>query len=578
MVHFVGAGPGAPDLITLRGAELLKAADIVIYAGSLVNPALLQSCKPGCETYNSATMTLDEVLAVMLDAEEAGRTTVRLHTGDPSLYGAIREQMDALSARGVDYDVTPGVSSLFGAAAALGAEFTLPGVSQSLIVTRLAGRTDVPEREDLRELARHGASMALFLSSGMLSRVQEELLAGGYAPDTPAALVYKATWPDEKTVRCTVGTLAEAGAAAEIHKTALVLVGGFLDAPYEKSKLYDPSFSTAFRRGNQDGEIAYLAFTEQGRALAQRLCDALGGKVACTRDGVSLRDWTAAHFPTARALVYVGAAGIAVRAVAPHLKSKASDPAVLAVDEGGGFAIPLASGHLGGANELAREIAVVCGATPVITTATDVNGVFAVDDWARAQNCAVVGTEHIKTVSGKLLAGEPITIRSAFPIRGEPPEGVRLIKDGEPDVWVDVRAHDGLVVVPRALILGVGCRRGMKQEALKAKFFEFCNIFGILSEAIQSVATIDLKENEEGLLAFCAENSWKMSAFPAEELAVVEGIFSASDFVASVTGVDNVCERAALLAAGAGGELLVRKYAGDGITFALAQIPVKMDL
>ena len=578
MVHFVGAGPGAPDLITLRGAELLKAADVVIYAGSLVNPALLQSCKPGCETYNSATMTLDEVLAVMLDAEGAGRTTVRLHTGDPSLYGAIREQMDALSARGVDCDVTPGVSSLFGAAAALGAEFTLPGVSQSLIVTRLAGRTDVPERENLRELARHGASMALFLSGGMLPRVQEELLAGGYAPDTPAALVYKATWPDEKTVRCTVGTLAETGAAAEIHKTALVLVGGFLDAPYEKSKLYDPSFSTAFRRGNRDGEIAYLACTEQGRALAQRLCDALGGTLACTRDGVNLRDWTAAHFPTARALVYVGAAGIAVRAVAPHLKSKASDPAVIAVDEGGGFAIPLASGHLGGANELAREIAAVCGATPVITTATDVNGVFAVDDWARAQNCAMVGTEHIKTVSGKLLAGEPITIRSAFPIRGELPEGVRLIEDGEPDVWVDVRTHDGLVVVPRALILGVGCRRGTSKEAFKGKFSEFCNAFGILSEAIQSVTTIDLKENEEGLLEFCAENSWKLRVFSAEELVTVEGEFSASDFVASVTGVDNVCERAALLAAGAGGELLVRKYAGDGITFALAQILAEMDL
>ena len=217
MVHFVGAGPGATDLITLRGARLLATADVVIYAGSLVNPELLQSCKPDCEILSSAAMTLDAVLAVMLDAEAAGKTTVRLHTGDPSLYGAIREQMDALSERGIAYDVTPGVSSLFGAAATLGAEFTLPGVSQSLIVTRLAGRTDVPEREALHDLARHGASMALFLSSGMLLRVQEELLAGGCASDTPAALVYKATWPDEKTIRCTVGTLAEAGAAAGIH-------------------------------------------------------------------------------------------------------------------------------------------------------------------------------------------------------------------------------------------------------------------------------------------------------------------------------------------------------------------------
>ena len=249
MIHFVGAGPGAPDLITLRGAALLREADVVIWAGSLVNPVLLENCKAGCEIFDSSRMTLDEVLAVMERAEAEGKTTVRLHTGDPSLYGALREQLDALRERGVAFDVTPGVSSLFGAAAALGAEFTLPGVSQSLIITRLAGRTPVPEGEALRSLARHGASMALFLSAGMLEKTQAELLAGGYAPDTPAALVYKASWPDERVVRCTVGTLAAAGAEAGIAKTALILVGGFLDAPYEKSRLYDPSFTTGFREG-----------------------------------------------------------------------------------------------------------------------------------------------------------------------------------------------------------------------------------------------------------------------------------------------------------------------------------------
>lgn len=247
MVHFVGAGPGASDLITVRGAELLKAADVVIYAGSLVDPALLDDCKDGCAVYNSAEMTLDEVLSVMERAEAEGGTTVRLHTGDPSLYGALREQLDALDARGIAYDLTPGVSSLFGAAAALGAEFTLPGVSQSLIVTRLAGRTGVPEREALRELARCGASMAIFLSAGMLEGVREELLAGGVAPETSAAIVYKATWPEERVLRCTVGTLPETGAAAGIYKTALILVGRFLDAPYEKSRLYDPAFATEFR-------------------------------------------------------------------------------------------------------------------------------------------------------------------------------------------------------------------------------------------------------------------------------------------------------------------------------------------
>ena len=249
MVHFVGAGPGAPDLITLRGAELLKEADVVIYAGSLVNPALLELCKADCALYNSAEMTLEQVLDVMRQGELKGKATVRLHTGDPCLYGAVREQMDALDRLGVPYDLTPGVSSLCGAAAALETEYTLPGVSQSVILTRMSGRTAVPEGEAISALAAHGASMAIFLSAGMLTELQAELLKGAYTPDTPAALVYKATWPEEKTVRCTVGTLARAGQEHQISKTALVLVGNFLGKDYQRSKLYDPAFTTGFREG-----------------------------------------------------------------------------------------------------------------------------------------------------------------------------------------------------------------------------------------------------------------------------------------------------------------------------------------
>lgn len=250
MVHFVGAGPGAPDLITLRGAELLKKADCIIYAGSLVNPALLEIAKEGCEIHNSAIMTLEEVLEVMTRMEEAGKMTVRLHTGDASLFGAIREQMDALDEKGIAYDDTPGVSSFCGAAAVLNAEYTLPGVSQSLIITRMAGRTPVPEKEQLALMAQHQASMVLFLSSGLLNEVQEELLRGGYQADTPAAIVYKATWPDEKVIRCTVGTLAQRGAEEGIRKTALLLIGDFLDSGYERSRLYDPTFTTEFREAS----------------------------------------------------------------------------------------------------------------------------------------------------------------------------------------------------------------------------------------------------------------------------------------------------------------------------------------
>lgn len=249
MIHFVGAGSGAPDLITLRGARLLAQADVIIYAGSLVNPALLDEARADCQIYNSATMTLDEVLAVMEAAEGRGQTTVRLHTGDPSVYGAIREQMDRLDALAIPYEVCPGVSSFCGAAAALRAEYTLPEVSQSVIITRMAGRTPVPERESIRSFAAHGATMVIFLSAGMTEGLQQELLAGGYGPETPAAIVYKATWPDQKVVRCTVGTLHQAAEENDIHNLALITVGGFLGSDYALSKLYDPAFTTAFREG-----------------------------------------------------------------------------------------------------------------------------------------------------------------------------------------------------------------------------------------------------------------------------------------------------------------------------------------
>ena len=252
MVHFVGAGPGAPDLITLRGAALLGRADVVIYAGSLVNPALLEETKEGCAVYDSARMTLEEVLAVMEEAERAGKDTVRLHTGDPCLYGAIREQMDELDKLGLPYDVTPGVSSFCGAAAALQAEYTLPEVSQSVIITRMAGRTPVPEGEQLRKMASHGCTMVLFLSTGLLEDVEKELLAGGaYTKDTPAAIVYKATWPDEKVFRCTVGTLARTAKDNHITKTALITIGGFLGTEYERSKLYDPTFTHGYREASR---------------------------------------------------------------------------------------------------------------------------------------------------------------------------------------------------------------------------------------------------------------------------------------------------------------------------------------
>ena len=251
MVHFVGAGSGAADLITVRGARLLGEADVVIYAGSLVNPDILSYTKPDCEIHDSSRMTLEEVLSVIQKAEAEGKTTVRLHTGDSSIYGAVREQFDALEALGIEYDICPGVSSFCGAAATLKTEYTLPDVSQTVIITREAGKTPVPERESIRSLAAHQATMILFLSTSLSEKLQEDLLAGGYSGNTPAAIVYKATWPDEKIFRCSVETLHKTVTENKLKKTALIIVGNCLGDNYLRSLLYDPHFSTEFREASR---------------------------------------------------------------------------------------------------------------------------------------------------------------------------------------------------------------------------------------------------------------------------------------------------------------------------------------
>lgn len=249
MVYFVGAGPGAVDLITVRGAELLKKADVIIYAGSLVNPELLNYAKKECIIYNSASMTLEEVINVMEESYKNNKMVVRLHTGDMSIYGAVREQSDILKSKNIPFESVPGVSSFLGAAAALNVEYTLPAVSQTVILTRMAGRTGVPEKEDIKLLASHKASMVIFLSSSMLGKLSEELILGGYRKDTPCAIVYKATWEDEIKVVTTLENLENAGKENNISKTALVLVGDFLGDIYDRSKLYDGTFSHEFRKG-----------------------------------------------------------------------------------------------------------------------------------------------------------------------------------------------------------------------------------------------------------------------------------------------------------------------------------------
>ena len=250
-VYIVGAGAGDPELITVKGQKLLQKADVIIYAGSLVNPALLGFAKEGAEIHDSASMTLPEVIETIEKAVAKDLMVVHLHTGDPSIYGAIQEQMDALKKKDIDFEVVPGVSSFLATAAALKQEYTLPGISQTVIITRNEGRTPVPEREKLRSLAAHQATMCIFLSITMLADVVKELIEGGYAPDTPIAIVQRASWPEQKIVRATLETIVAEIADKGIDRTAMIVVSRCLGADYELSRLYAPEFSHMFREASK---------------------------------------------------------------------------------------------------------------------------------------------------------------------------------------------------------------------------------------------------------------------------------------------------------------------------------------
>lgn len=619
MVHFVGAGPGACDLITVRGMNRIREADVIIYAGSLVNPELLSYAKVDCKIYNSAHMTLDEVVAVMREAEAAGKGTVRLHTGDPSVYGAIREQMDLLDECGIAYDVCPGVSAVFGAAASLACEYTLPDVTQTLILTRAEGKTPVPEKENLRSLAAHRASLVLYLSSGLARKVRQELLLGGYAEDTPVAVVYKATWPEEKIIRTTLAKLPEDMEAAGITKTALIIVSPALGSVYEKSRLYDAAFATEYRGATEiafpEGirRVLLITCSVRGYATMQKLAKKLENisgaeiitKVKCEAlPEVSMRETVKAcvdaYFGQVDAIVFVTASGIAVRSVAEHLAHKSEDPAIVCMDECGKHVISLVSGHAGGANALTQMLADVMWATPVITTATDVEGRFSIDDYAREHNLVVTDWAKAKAISAEVLAtgAEPVWIEETVVAQGEEKGACEIRKERKStgidgcknrvdvkrlqigshqviitpkDVPVDAQT---LQLIPRCIVAGVGCKKGTPVDKIEHAVQEAFAKAGLRMEALCAVASIDLKKEEAGLLEFCETRNVPFETYAAEELQAVPGTYSASEFVSGVTGVDNVCERSAVKYAsehGANdGELLLRKQAQDGVTVALS--------
>lgn len=594
MVYFVGAGTGAVDLITVRGMRLLEKADVIIYAGSLVNPELLSYAGRQCEIYNSAVMTLEEVIGVIAKKHAPGVNIVRLHTGDPSIYGAVREQMDRLDELGIPYESCPGVSACFGAAAALNMEFTLPEVSQSLIITRLAGRTGVPEKESLESLAAHQASMAIYLSTGMLGELSERLTAGGYKAQTPAALVYKATWPEEEAWLTTVGELEQTALAHGITKTALVLVGeAVTHQKYQRSRLYDPCFETGCRKPGvsmtEITGISIVCFTQKGEELAGKIVSSLEGRYAVSAKNKgtgsclprlegSLGEWAEASFQNRQAMVFIGAAGIAVRTIASFVRDKLTDPPVLVLDELGSYVIPILSGHVGGANRLAAEIAGEIGAQAVITTATDLNGLFAVDVFAEKNRLRIRNKEGIARVSSRLLAGKNVTFRCEGEQRGKVP-GQLVIQSGpcreRVQIAVSCRTAEeeqaDLWLIPQTVLVGIGCKKGKTAEEIDEVLHRCLEKAGISALALAGFASVHLKKEEPGIKELASRYGIPFTTFSVEELARVPGHFSGSAFVEEQVGIDNVCARSAMAACGERGKLIMDKYAGQGVTIALAE-------
>lgn len=583
MVSFVGAGPGAEDLITVRGMRLLEQADVIIYAGSLVSDKLLDYAKSECQIFNSAKMTLDEVIDVIEKSENNNLNSVRLHTGDPSIYGAIREQMDRLDMLGISYEVIPGVSSFCGAAAALKAEYTLPNVSQSVIITRMEGRTKVPDLERISEFAKHKSTMVIFLSASMTDLVAKELIAGGYEADTPAAIVYKATWPEEKVIRCTVGTLHSCAKENNITNHALITVGYFLDNDYELSKLYDSGFSTGFRSATSDEtlKVSLISFSDKGYDMANIISEKISQEcnieitdiTRCKNGELDL--WTANHFRKDDALIYVGACGIATRAIAPYINHKTVDPAVIVVDELGKNVIPLLSGHIGGANKLSEIIADKISANAGITTATDINNVWAVDSWAVDNNMTIKNPEYIKYVSSKVLNNESIKLDSIIEIKNlnSIANKIELCGD-DSDIIITYKKTNAnkLVLIPKVLGIGIGCKKDTPSEEIQRLWDKVVSTNNFDVAAVKKISSIDLKSEEKGLIEFANYNGFTFETFSADALKSLRGEYSKSDFVQSVTGVDCVCERSAVMAAGMKDDscLIVKKTSENGVTIAVA--------
>jgi precorrin-4 C11-methyltransferase len=649
-VYFIGAGPGAPDLITVRGRDIIAQADLILYADSLVEESVTSLARrPEARIVGSSGLHLEQILALMVETAQRGGVVARVHSGDPALYGATHEQMAHLEDHHVPYEVIPGVTAAFAAAARLKVELTIPDLVQTIILTRTAGRTTMPEGEELCKLAEPGASLAIYLSISRIRHVVDDLLAsGGYRPETPVAVFHKVTWPDESYIVGTLANIAEKVRAAGYTKHALILVSPALEASLKgaerrtSSHLYDKSYTHRFRRAEdfkrtkeqqeaqalpaglvagekhlssslaRSGSVV-IAVTWRGSQLAVMLAETLKMNLALPAKHVGrLEGWKAGTFYTTYAdsalaevrrcwarysqLILVMPAGVAVRAIAPLLGHKASDPAVICLDEAGQSVIPLLGGHQAGANELARQIAAITGGHAATTTASDVQGKPALDQLGQAEGWRIDPASALTHASACLVNDEAVGVflDPALPVIR--PQLIAWLGQVDNLAWVesldvlDVDAYAaGLIIShrtlndhhqhllrksvlyhPPVLIAGLGCKRGVPAAELGAALTGALAEADLALESLAALATVDLKADEPGLRELAQELKLPLQVVSQAQLALLEPAGFSPSAAQAKFDLPGVAEPCAMLISGPNGQLLVPKHSFDRCTVAIA--------
>lgn len=610
-VYIVGAGPGDPDLLTVRARRVLERAGLVLYADSLVDPRILDLVPDTAQVRGTSGMILEPIVARMVDAANRGAVVARVHSGDPGVYGAIAEQLARLEEAGVAWEIVPGVPSPMAAAAALGTEMTIPGVAQSIVFCRVAGRTPMPEGQDLRAHARPGVSLCVFLSAGYGAELVASLRDGGVGEDTPAVIAEKVSWPDERMSWGTVGDLEQRLRDLEVRRHALVLVGpAFARASTRlRSSLYSPEHAHVFRpRGDgaagatrdRDSIVIY-AITAAGATIAQRIAAALPNArvhlparlAAAAVDELVVVEESSARAVVARlmgeagAVILVMATGAAVRLAAPHLEDKLRDPSVVSVDDRGRFVVPLAGAHAGGGNELARRVAAALDATAVVTTASDGRAWPALDDLAGQRGWRVEDPRQLARAGAALLDGDPVGLvqecGEPFDDAGRWPDTMRRF--GSVDALLRTasalraaivvsdreiaEAREGwLLLRPPTVVLGVGCEAGVSRLEVAHAVDGALQVAGLSALSVGVVATLDRKTSEPALQELCAQRGWQLRGYTAEQLRGVE-VPTPSAIVDRSVGTPSVSEAAALYENGAA--LVLPKQVHGRVTVAVAR-------